>query len=156
LHPLKAEHAESLFPILRNEQLWRYTDDLAPEALSALRERYAKLESRRSADGRERWLNWALETYEDSRIIGFVQATVELSTQKADVAYVLARFAWGRGLASEGVGVMLAFLAECGVREVRATVDQRNVPSIRLLERLDFHLSNAEDPKNLCFSKRGL
>jgi hypothetical protein len=37
-----------------------FLDQGAPASLDALRERYLRLASRRSADGSQHWLNWAL------------------------------------------------------------------------------------------------
>jgi hypothetical protein len=78
LAPLVVAHADALFPILADPRQLEYLDEGAPTSLDALRERYRKLESRRSGDGREHWLNWALLLREgEGNAIGFVQATVQ-------------------------------------------------------------------------------
>jgi ribosomal-protein-alanine N-acetyltransferase len=154
LRPLAAHHAEALFPILRDPQLWRLTEREPPKTLAELRERYQRLESRRSTDGQELWLNWVLERREDDRPVGVVQATVSISRSYADIAYVLGRAFWGRGLASDAVDTLLDFLRmELHVRTARASVDSRNLASVRLLERLGFRIEDASDPSNVWLNK---
>jgi ribosomal-protein-alanine N-acetyltransferase len=122
-----------------------------PSSLEALAVRYRRLESRRSPDGAERWLNWAVVAGREP--IGFVQATV--SGRAADVAYVIGRRYQGSGSGTRAVREMLVVLAEqhC-VSEAHATVDARNEPSLRLLATIGFVLTHASDPCNLRFSKR--
>ena len=140
LAPLLVAHADALYPILADPRQLEYLDEGAPASLDALRERYRKLESRRSADGREHWLNWALLLREDDddNAIGFVQATVQ-EDRRAWVAYEVA-YAWrGQGFATEATRAMVEhLLAHYAVTQCMATVDRRNERSWRLLERLAF------------------
>src|SRR5213592_2725081 len=46
-----------------------------PPSLEWLRARFTKLESRRSPNGREQWLNWVIRL-PTSELIGYVQATL--------------------------------------------------------------------------------
>lgn len=146
LAPLVVAHADALFPILADPRQLEYLDEGAPASLDALRERYRRLESRCSADGREHWLNWALLLREgDDRAIGFVQATVQ-EDRRAWVAYEVAHARWGQGFATEATEVMVEHLiAHYAVTQCMATVDQRNQRSWRLLERLGFARA---DPKH--------
>ncbi len=154
LRPLTAEHADALFPILRDAHLWRFTEQEPPKTLAALSERYSRLESRRSPDGQELWLNWALERREDGQLVGLVQATVPISRSHADIAYILGRSFWGRGLASDAIGAMLNFLREgLDVPTVRASVESRNLSSVRLLERFAFRIEDATDSSNVWLIK---
>ena len=106
-----------------------------PASASWLRERYARLESRRSADGREHWLNWVLRA--DGVAIGYVQATV--ASEEAGIAYELASAHWGRGLAHEAVAAMLVELADgYRVRRFTAVAKRANARSLALLARLGF------------------
>jgi [ribosomal protein S5]-alanine N-acetyltransferase len=138
LEPLVVAHADALYPMHCNAQHLAYLDQGAPASLEALRERYRLLESRRSGDGREHWLNWALVEHAGGPAVGVVQATV-LDDGRAWVAYEVMPSQTGRGLASEAVGAMLPHLAQhYGVAHFLATVDRRNERSWRLLERLAF------------------
>jgi [ribosomal protein S5]-alanine N-acetyltransferase len=145
LAPLVVAHADALFPILADPRQLEYLDEGAPASLEALRERYRKLESRRSGDGREHWLNWALLLREgDGNAIGFVQATVQ-EDHRAWVAYEVAHSRWGQGIATEATRAMVEHLiAHYAVTQFMATVDQRNERSWRLLERLGFARADAK------------
>jgi [ribosomal protein S5]-alanine N-acetyltransferase len=144
LEPLVVAHADALYPILCDPRQLEYLDQGAPASLEALRERYRKLESRRSADGSEHWFNWAIVLREgDADAIGFVQATV-LDDHRAWIAYQVTTARWGQGIASEATRAMVEHLtAHYAVTQCLATVDQRNERSWRLLERLGFARADA-------------
>lgn len=139
LEPLVEAHADALYPLLCEPRQLEYLDQGPPESLDALRRGYRKLESRRSPDGTQRWLNWAIVVSDESaNAVGFVQATV-LADHRAWVAYEVGLPWWGRGIATEATQAMVQHLAgSCGVSHFMATVDRRNVRSYRVLERLGF------------------
>ena len=138
LEPLEPRHAAVLFQGLQGEPLYDFIADTPPKSVEALSERYARLASRRSPDGRERWLNWAIFCREIDRYIGYVQATVA-PRGAALIAYVLFEEHWGQGYAGEAVARMVEHLvAAYHVSELCASVDVRNQRSIALLERLGF------------------
>jgi [ribosomal protein S5]-alanine N-acetyltransferase len=145
LEPRVAAHADALFPILADPRQREFHDD-DPVSIEVLRERFRKGESRRSPDGREQWLNWALLLREgegDGNAIGFVQATVQ-EDHRAWVAYQVATALWGQGLATEAMRAMVEHLAaHHAVAQWMATVDKRNARSWRLLERLGFARADA-------------
>jgi [ribosomal protein S5]-alanine N-acetyltransferase len=138
LEPRVAAHADALYPLLADPRQREFHDD-DPVSLEALRERFRKGQSRRSPDGREQWLNWALVLRGgDGSAIGFVQATV-LEDRRAWVAYAVATPLWGQGLATEAMRAMVEHLmSHYAATCCMATVDQRNQRSWRLLERLGF------------------
>ena len=108
-----------------------------PASTSALRQRYAHLERGRSADGRERWLNWVVRL-KSRECVGFVQTTIYPGLS-ADFAFAFAPAYWGRGVAFEACQAVLPCLArDFAVRVLYATVDPRNARSMRLLRRLGF------------------
>lgn len=145
LEPQTAAHARELFVVLSDTEVHTYLDDTPPVSVESVRERLARLEARRSPDGSEAWLNWALRLNgstgsDDSSgpIIGYVQATV-YANGRAWVAYLLGRAYWGRGHASVAVRAMLDELtSRYGVTQLLATADRDNRRSIALLERLGF------------------
>lgn len=138
LEPLGERHAAAMFAGLRDDALYMFTDDQAPESLEALARRCRQLETRTSPDGREAWLNWALWSLPDFGYVGLVQATVH-PDRAAHVAYVLFREAWSRGYAREATDALIDALSlEWGVHEIWATVDVRHGRSIALLEELGF------------------
>lgn len=141
LEPQVAAHADEMFAVLSDAALYEY--ELAPPcSLAWLRERFARLETRRSADGSERWLNWVVRLAQIGEAIGYVQATVRPDASAA-IAYVLASRHWGRGLASAAVQAMIDELADrYGVAQLEATVVRRNLRSLRLLDRFGFAVAS--------------
>lgn len=152
LLPLLASHAAALFPLLSDEELWRFTESRPPISLDSLRERYERLEGRLGPNG-DLWLNWAIERRADGQIAGFVQATVR--GKKAEIGYALGRSFWGQGLARDSTSAMLGFLRRSlHIRALHAFVDSRNSSSRRLLEHLGFRTVDERDPANIHYRKR--
>ncbi len=144
LEPLVAGHADVMFELLNDAELHRYLDFGPPASVEHLRRVYAQLEGRRSPDGRETWLNWVVRPREGS-IVGVVQATVG-SNASAYVAYMLGRKHWGHGYALEAMHTMLDHLSDAyGVERCLATVEAQNQRSIRLLQRLGFHMAHGPE-----------
>jgi len=147
LEPQDASHAEAMFELLGDPAIYRF-ENAPPTSLDALRARYTKLETRRSGDGQEHWLNWVLRK-RSGDLIGYVQATVR-DDHRALVAYVLASAHWGQGLASEAVTAMLGELAaQYGVHTTLAVFKRANARSRQLLERLGFAAADAADALRL-------
>jgi [ribosomal protein S5]-alanine N-acetyltransferase len=145
LEPLVAAHADALYPILADPRQTEFLDGDGPASLEALRERYRKLESRRSGDGSQWWLNWALvPLIRGSTAIGFVQATVQ-ADKRAWVAYEVGHAWWGQGYGGEATRAMaLHLVAHYRVTTLMASIDARNLRSRRLVERLGFTLAEGD------------
>jgi RimJ/RimL family protein N-acetyltransferase len=142
LEPQVAAHADEMFAVLSDPAIYEY-ENQPPPSIESLRERFGRLESRRSADGHERWLNWVIRL-RTSELIGYLQATV-FPSGRAAIAYEMASRYWGRGLAREACEAMLTELAErYGVRSAHAVFKRDNLRSLRLLERLGFALAPPE------------
>ncbi|MFO1326220.1 MAG: GNAT family N-acetyltransferase [Rubrivivax sp.] len=138
LEPLQAAHADALYPVLSDPELYRHLDHGPPADLERLRHVFGRMQAGRSPDGREQWLNWVLCTHDGGEALGTVQATVR-DDGCAWVAWMLARHVWGRGYAAEAVGLMLAHLRRHGqVRQAQACVEAANDRSEALARRLGF------------------
>ena len=125
-----------MFVLLQDPRIYEYENE-PPPSEDWLRDRYVKLETRRSGDGTEHWLNWIVRVA-SGEPIGYVQATVEPGG-RAFVAYVFASRWWGQGFASEAVrGMMDELRATYGARHFVAVFKRRNERSRRLLARLGF------------------
>ena len=136
LEPQVAAHADALFVVLSDPALYTYEGE-PPVSVDWLRARFRKLETRRSADGTEQWLNWVIRL-PNAGLIGYVQATIT-SDGAAIIGYGLARDYWGRGLAQHAVAAMLAELVtQYQVYMFFAVLKRENLRSLRLLERLTF------------------
>ena len=143
LEPQTAAHAAEMYTLLADPALYRHENE-PPPSVDWLRERFARLESRRSGDGREAWLNWVVRLRDGGALAGYVQATVR--ADGAAIAYVLGSAWWGRGLATEAVRAMIGELAaQHGVRTLHAVLKRSNEPSLRLLQRLGFMPATPEE-----------
>jgi RimJ/RimL family protein N-acetyltransferase len=146
LEPLTPDHAESMFEVLRDPQIYRHLDYGPPPSVEHLRSLYQRLQAGRSPDGRELWFNWAVSP-QGGCPIGYVQATV-LDNGSAWVAYVFSPAQWGRGWAGEATRAMIDHLAERhGVQRCMAVAEADNRRSIALLERLGFAAAQGDAPE---------
>jgi ribosomal-protein-alanine N-acetyltransferase len=137
LEPLTVAHADTMFALLSDPQIYRFLDYGPPPSVEHLRDVYAKLEPRKSPDGNQRWLNWVVYR-RGAEPIGYVQATL-CRPATAWVAYVLAGKYWGHGYARIATLAMIEHLAGAyGTNQYLATVEAENRRSISLLERLSF------------------
>lgn len=142
LEPQTAAHAEEMFVVLSDPAIYEHENE-PPPSLEWLRARFTKLESRRSPDGHEQWLNWVIRL-PDLALIGYVQATLPADGSAA-IAYVLSSAYWGRGLARQAVQAMITELvAHYQVRRLSAVLKHENLRSLRLLERLKFSPATAK------------
>ena len=136
LEPQTAAHAAEMFPVLCDPAIYEHEGE-PPESTPWLQARYQRLESRRSPDGREAWLNWVVRV-PGSGLAGYVQATIG-DDGVATIAYALASRHWGQGVARRAVEAMMAELeATHGARSFAAVLKRANHRSMRLLERLGF------------------
>jgi RimJ/RimL family protein N-acetyltransferase len=142
LEPQTATHAAEMFAVLGDPAIYEH-ENQPPASVEWLRERFLRLETRTSSDGREWWLNWVIRI-PSSELIGYVQATI-YPGGRANIAYVLSSAYWGQGYARQATEAMIAELADhYGVRDVFAVLKESNVRSVRLLERLGFAPASPE------------
>jgi RimJ/RimL family protein N-acetyltransferase len=155
LEPQVPAHAEEMFAVLSDPAIYEY-ENAPPRSLEWLRERFSRLEGRRSADGEQQWLNWVIRL-PGGELIGYVQATV-YPTGRAAIAYELSSSYWGRGLAREACEAMLSELVKVyGVHSAHAVFKRNNGRSLRLLERLGFALASPEshiEPDELLMERK--
>lgn len=138
LEPLRAAHAAEMFVLLADRRMYGHVPHDPPRSEEWLRARYARLESRSSPDGHQRWLNWALRRRADATCVGRVESTV---CENGDVwvAYMIGADHWRQGYATEAMGRLIAGLfTDPVVRRLVATVDTRNIGSMRVVEKLGF------------------
>ncbi|HEV2251983.1 MAG TPA: GNAT family N-acetyltransferase [Streptosporangiaceae bacterium] len=116
LEPLVVAHAAELAPLLDDPCLHEFTGGV-PLAAAALAARYARLAARRSPGGDQMWGNWAVRVRAAGTVAGTVQATLPAggpAAGPAEVAWVMARPAQGRGYATEAARSLVALLREAG------------------------------------------
>ena len=128
LEPLEPAHATEMAAVLADPALYRYTGGHAPSA-EDLRRRYVLQAVGRSPDGAALWLNWIVRERSTGAAAGFVQATVEVASHEADVAWIVGVAFQGRGYAREAATAMVGRLREDGVTRVTAHIHPDNAPS---------------------------
>ena len=109
-------HAAELAPVLDDPCLHEFTGG-APLSAAALAARYARLAARRSPGGDQMWGNRAVRVSATGAAAGTVQATLPAggpAAGPAEVAWVVARPAQGRGYATEAARSLVALLHEAG------------------------------------------
>lgn len=144
LEPLVADHAEAMFEVLGDPQLYRYLDHLPPPSVEHLRSVYASVESRLSPDGSQVWLNWVVRPH-GLPPVGHLQATV-MPNHTAWIGYVFSASHRGRGHPAQAVQAMLDHVASaCGVSCFLASVEAANQKSVGLLERLGFREAGGQE-----------
>jgi len=112
LEPLAAAHAAELAPLLDDPRLHEFTGG-APVSAAVLAGRYQRLEQRCSPGGDQGWGNWVMRVRATGRAAGTVQATLP-ADGPAEVAWVVAREAQGRGYAKEAARSLVALLLADG------------------------------------------
>lgn len=138
LEPLLPAHAARLYEPLQDERLYQFIPQDPLASPKALQDRYGLLSSRRSPDGSEAWLNWAVREKRSGDYVGTLEATVE-GDPLAYIAYMVFVAHQRRGLAAEACGRLIAHLFEdYRVDVVAAEIDTRNLGSIALVESLGF------------------
>ncbi len=138
LEPLVVPHAIKLYDHLLDRRLYAFIPQDAPVSARALEDRYRKLLGRRSPDGSEAWLNWAIRLRGGERYAGVLEATVR-GDGTALIAYTIFVPCQRRGFAREGCERLLSHLFEdYGVSTIVAEVDTRNAASVALVEALGF------------------
>jgi ribosomal-protein-alanine N-acetyltransferase len=135
LRPLCEDDAELLFRLNQDEEVARLMPRTRHTNITESQQLLDRLLAQQSA-GTAAW--WTL--LEQGRPIGTVGfPRINRSEQTAQLAYELVRDRWGLGLAQEAVAavVELAF-GELELVRIVADVDELNVRSARLAERLGF------------------
>jgi RimJ/RimL family protein N-acetyltransferase len=99
------------------------------------------------------WIVLAIEERSSGHVIGEILLKRKSDTE-AELGYVLATSAQGKGLITEAATVLLAEAERVlGVTTVDATVQKPNAASARVLARLGFDPITSEDPNLLTFRR---
>lgn len=137
LEPLRRKHAIALYSLLQDERIYQYIPQDPPTSLEALEKRYQRLETRRSPDETEIWLNWAVYIKERKVYAGCIEATLS-ANNSGQIAYLFSPLYWKRGYAYEACRHLVTNLRSYDITEIVAEVDTRNTPSVLLLQKLGF------------------
>ncbi|TWP33907.1 GNAT family N-acetyltransferase [Leekyejoonella antrihumi] len=121
LEPLSIGAADRMVEVLADPALYEFTGG-DPPSLPQLRERYRRQSAGRSPDGAQLWCNWIVHRRQDGETVGTVQATVDVQTDQAEVAWVIGTGWQGRGYAREAARTLLMALRDAGISRVIAHV----------------------------------
>lgn len=136
LEPILPEHASLLFEALQDERLYQFHAAMSAPSVAALSQRFSLLAKRRSPDGSQIWLNWAVRRT-PGEYVGLIQAT--LTGDHAVIGYDIFPAYWRKGYGKEACAAMVETVAhDFGVDRFSAIVDVENVASIALLESIGF------------------
>lgn len=84
------------------------------------------------------WRSWIITRTGEDGALGWVSAGEKRQGRVTEIGYILAREAWGGGVAREAVSAVIDQLFAEGQRRVFADTDPDNTASNCLLERLGF------------------
>lgn len=147
LEPLIVEHAPLLAAGFAEPALYEWID-APPHDLASLTSRFTRITAT-GAGAPDRWLNWAMRIRSTGDYAGLVEITLHPDLTAHLAYFVFAAFA-RRGLGREGCAAVIdALRADCGVHEIIATMDTRNVASKGLAETLGFVRDNGVAPSSL-------
>jgi [ribosomal protein S5]-alanine N-acetyltransferase len=106
------------------------------------------LQKHRDAFTNKSGLRWSMVPTGSSTSVGTIGLTVRPSEPPyAELGIVVARQWWSKGLGGEAAEMVVSYaFREVGLREIRAEVLQRNLASIRLLEKTGFQLTQILPP----------
>lgn len=108
--------------VLADPSIYEFTGG-EPPSEDELHERYQFLESQRSPDGSQSWLNWIVRERASGDAVGTMQATVGAGRTKADVAWIIGARWQGRGYGCAAAAAMVEWLGERNVRQATAHVN---------------------------------
>lgn len=138
LEPIVPTHAPLLFGELQAASLYAYIPEDPPLTVEALARRYTAWARRRSPDGQEVWLNYALRHRQLGCWVGTVQATARTDGD-AFIAYQVFPRHRRQGFAAEACRGLLAHLrSDPALSTAIAHLDTRNTASRLLVEALGF------------------
>lgn len=133
LEPLDAVHAQVLHRIYGEPDVARYLFSRAssPEEFETL---FQRALSFRDTHGM-----WAVVQRSDDRLLGRVGFFAFGTRERPELAFLLSRSVWGRGLATEACRAAIRYaLAHRDWPEIVAVVHPGNLASMRVLEKLGF------------------
>jgi RimJ/RimL family protein N-acetyltransferase len=134
LVPLRPDDAVEMAVVLGDPALHAFTGG-KPLDVVALRDRFDRLATGRSADLREAWHNWIVRLDETGAAVGTVQATVLGEQRAADIAWVIGVPWQGRGYASEAANAVVSWLDGLGLITIQANIHPRHEASEKVASR---------------------
>lgn len=138
LRPLLPPDSDGLDRLTRQAEIYRYLPTFLFEKKYAAREAIARLYTEGLQD------SLILGVFVEGRFCGLAEAYgYRAPIRKVSVGYRLLREAWGKGIATEALGLMLSELLENrGIEIITASTMVENQASARVLKKNGFTLVN--------------
>jgi len=127
-----------MFGVLNDSELYTYIGGNPILSLEDLEKRFISLESRKSPDGKDYWLNWVIVN-EINELIGYIQATIKEST--AFIAWVVGKRWQRKKYGKKAAYLVIMWLNKIGCKEIKASINPENESSKRLALSLGFRNS---------------
>ena len=144
IEPLEERHAAEMHEALLDPRLYPFIPENPPASLEHLEAMFRRFLAGPPADSGEVWLNWVIRDHSSKACIGTLQATY-FASGELWAGYKIIPPWWGRGVATAGVRWLLDELqSRFPDIPVLASVDTRNLGSIRVLEKCGFELVRRE------------
>jgi ribosomal-protein-alanine N-acetyltransferase len=136
LRKIKQDDAESIFSILSNPDVINYdTFDLftdIKQAFDLINWFNKQYNDRRS-------IFWGISLIDQSELIGFCKCEIEIPKVRVDLGYDLNATYWNKGFMTESLNAVIDFVFHSiDVNRIEATVSTKNLPSIKVLQKLNF------------------
>jgi RimJ/RimL family protein N-acetyltransferase len=88
------------------------------------------------------WIQFGIAEPERQRLIGDIGVFLDQDATYAEIGFTLSRSAQGRGVATAAIRAVIELIFECSAAErVIGVTDARNLPSMRLLERVGMRMT---------------
>jgi [ribosomal protein S5]-alanine N-acetyltransferase len=137
LVPLAANHADALYRVYAEPAVAQYLFTRPRTS-----DEFAVIFDRALQFGESHGM-WALLSREDETLVGRVGFFAFGEAERPELAYLVSRSAWGRGLATEACARALEHaLQSHSWREVVALIRPTNAAAVRVVEKLGFSLES--------------
>jgi len=144
LLPLRLEDADEAAVAFDDPRLHEFTGG-HPATASQLGSRYSRQVAGSSDDGSQGWLNWTVRERQSHAVVGTIQATLQAtptlssSPVEAELAWVVAMPAQGRGYAREAAQAVVEWLSAVGVTSYLAHIHPAHHASAAVAAALGLH-----------------
>jgi [ribosomal protein S5]-alanine N-acetyltransferase len=137
LRPLRSDDASVFFAMWSDQEAVRYFS-FAP--MQNIEQAHARVAEKLQSASEGKSVIGVLESRDTGEVLGDCALFNGVShSRRAEIGYCLARKHWGQGYMVEAADALLEHgFKQAGLNRIEADIDPRNLPSIRLVERLGF------------------
>ncbi len=137
LRDIQARDARQFFDLRSDEEVMKYMDS---EPCRVIEEAKKMIDSSIETYTKEKGIIWAITFKNSDILIGYAGFWKWIKEHfRAELAYALPPAYWGKGIMGEALGAILGFgFDKMNLHRIEADVNPGNIPSIKLLEKLNF------------------